>query len=51
MLEATGEDPARLDRVLALAAEMEGYQLLSDNQSASQGHDTELATAQSDKFD
>ena len=36
MLETTGEDPARLDRLSTLAAEMEGYQLLSDNQSLSQ---------------
>ncbi|DBA88033.1 TPA: hypothetical protein ACH3X1_005014 [Trebouxia sp. C0004] len=37
MLETSGEDPARLDRLSALAAEMEGYQLLKDNQSLSQG--------------
>ncbi|DBA88470.1 TPA: hypothetical protein ACH3X2_004955 [Trebouxia sp. C0005] len=30
MLETTGEDPARLDTLSALAAEMEGYQLLKD---------------------
>ena len=37
MLETTGEDPA-------LAAEMEGYQLLKDNQSLSQGQDTDIST-------
>jgi len=42
MLETTGEDPARLDRLSALAAEMEGYQVLSDNQSLSQGQDTDI---------
>ena len=42
MLETTGEDPARLDRLSTLAAEMEGYQLLSDNQSLSQGQDTDI---------
>jgi len=44
MLETTGEDPARLDRLSALAAEMEGYQLLKDNQSLSQGQDTDIST-------
>ncbi|KAA6421316.1 MAG: hypothetical protein FRX49_08802 [Trebouxia sp. A1-2] len=39
-----GEDPARLDRLSALAAEMEGYQLLKDNQSLSQGQDTNIST-------
>jgi len=44
MLETIGEDPARLDRLSALAAEMEGYQLLKDNQSLSQGQDTDIST-------
>ncbi len=35
MLEVSGEDPARLDRLSALAAEMKGYQLLKDKQSLS----------------
>ena len=30
MLEATGEDPARRDRLSAMAAEMKGYQVLVD---------------------
>ena len=37
MLEQTGEDPARLDRPSALAAEMKGYQPLRDKQALSQG--------------
>ncbi|DBA90078.1 TPA: hypothetical protein ACH3X2_004282 [Trebouxia sp. C0005] len=44
MLETTGEDPACLDTLSALAAEMEEYQLLKDNQSLSQGQDTDIST-------
>jgi len=43
MLEATGEDPARLERLSALAAEMKGHQLLSDKQSPSQGQDADIS--------
>ncbi len=43
MLEQTGEDPARLDRLSALAAEMKGYQLLRDKQALSQGQDADVS--------
>lgn len=43
MFGITGEDPARLDRLSALAAEMKGYQLLSDKQPLSPGQVADIS--------